>query len=251
MPSYINTLKNIFSMLKSQKLIRFQGKDVNELQTMIENYYSTASGDGYFETLSNADIWKDMINRRNFSSILEKSDHILDFGCGAGNLAFYISQNNPEKKVYANDIGNNSGKFLTGTSVQFIKNNVYQTDFATGSMDMVISRFVIEHTAYPEKLLTEALRLLKPGGYLYLLYPQIIFRANIITILIELFSWVFNPSKVLYLVPQINDKTAQADDRDSLWLTNPVKMKNIFKKVGFEVVANVPTQSLIIGRKPL
>ena len=92
-------------------------------------------------------------------------------------------------------------------------------------------------------------RVLKPNGVIYLLYPQLLLKVTLPTILHEVFSWLFTPDQLTYLDPQIGETTSDADDQDAVWLTNPVKICRLLKKSGFRIVSNVPTQSLVIARK--
>jgi len=95
----------------------------------------------------------------------------------------------------------------------------------------------------------EAHRVLKPGGIIYLLYPQLLLKVSWLTVFHEILTWVSMPNRLTYLDPQIGETTGDADDQDAVWLTNPVKIRRLLKRCGFKIVDNVPTQSLVIARK--
>jgi SAM-dependent methyltransferase len=44
--------------------------------------------------------------------------------------------------------------------------------FPTGSFDVAFSYYVLEHVRDPERVLREAIRVLKPGGHLYFVFPN-------------------------------------------------------------------------------
>jgi ubiquinone/menaquinone biosynthesis C-methylase UbiE len=158
-----------------------------------------------------------------------------------------------KKNIFANDIGDGAGSLISsscsGTNIVFKKSSVLSSGFADASMDMIISRFVIEHIVYPQKLIAEAYRVLSPGGVLYLVYPHLIFKATLSTLFVELLSWLTLSANPTYLNPQINEHTYQGGDRDAVWVSNHIKISRMLKKAGFHPVKNVLRESLIIAKK--
>ncbi len=51
--------------------------------------------------------------------------------------------------------------------------------FVAGSMDFVVSSECVEHTNDPERAVGEALRILKPGGVLFLTTPNLVWRWSV------------------------------------------------------------------------
>lgn len=166
-----------------------------------------------------------------------------------------LEQAIPGKKIFANDICDAAGsRISSGTSgynLVFRKVSVLSSGFLEDSMDMIISRFVIEHVVYPQKLLTEAYRILAPGGILYLVYPHLLFKISFVTLIIELISWIRLSEKPTYLQPQIDDFTYQGGDREAVWVSNHVKIVRMLKRAGFHLVNNILTESLIIEKNQL
>jgi len=96
---------------------------------------------------------------------------VLDLGCGDGSLSFLIAEKGAEVSGVDNDeIG-----------LEFARKNVPKADFVNASaynlpfkdefFDVVVSCEVIEHLEEPEKMLSEAMRVLKKGGMIVLTTP--------------------------------------------------------------------------------
>lgn len=80
-------------------------------------------------------------------------------------------------------------------------------------------------------------------------YPQLLLKVTLGTALLEFFSWFLAPNRLTFLDPQIGEATSDADDQDAVWLTNPVKIARLLRNSGFQILSNVPSQSLVIARK--
>jgi ubiquinone/menaquinone biosynthesis C-methylase UbiE len=259
MKELIRVWRAITSILQQSKLIPFKGKDLQEIENKLKFYYQSPISDSYYDDLASYEgedklsHWNDMKRRHKFIELCEQAKSILDFGCGAGNLALALSNHFPSKYIFANDIGKNAGCFLKEAipkNFTLKKTSVLNSQFDTASFDLVISKYVIEHVVYPDKMIKEAHRILKPNGYLYLVYPHLIFRTDVGTLLKELASWATFSRKLTYLDPQVHsDKPLLEYDDDAAWLSNHVKIKRMMKDCGFEIVANKLTQSLIIAKK--
>ncbi len=234
--------------------MRYQGKDLNALERIVREYYQSDRSNPYYTRLSSKDLWKGMVRRTSFLYYCKQAQRILDFGCGSGCLAISLSKKFPAKKIFANDIGNAAESLISSRTSEhnliFRKASVLSSGFPENSMDMIISHFVIEHVVYPQNFLTEAHRILVPGGVLYLVYPHLLFKISFCTLIIELISWITLSEKPTYLNPQINDRTYQGGDRDAVWVSNHVKIVRMLKRAGFHVANNILTESLIIAKKP-
>ena len=244
-------IQRAMSVLRSRRLKRFRGTDVTEIERKVTAYYASHSGGAYYSRLAEQPLWDDMTRRTDFKSYCQTANDILDFGCGAGGLTVALAEHFPEKRIHAIDIGAHAAALIASSTatIDFRQGSVLDAPFAGDSVDMLISRFVIEHTIHPDKLISEAYRILKQNGIFYLLYPQLLLKVTLPTAFREVFSWIFNPSHLTYLDPQIGATTSDADDQDAVWLTNPVKICRLLTKNGFKIVRSVPAQSLVIARK--
>ncbi|MBU1082884.1 class I SAM-dependent methyltransferase [Patescibacteria group bacterium] len=106
-------------------------------------------------------------------------DEALDFGCGIGRLTRAIAKH--FNKVYGLDISPTmlqTAKEINGQNPKmiFLQNN--QNDlasFSTDKFDLVISLITLQHIPDKEiikKFILEFLRVLKPGGVLYIQLPS-------------------------------------------------------------------------------
>ncbi len=94
----------------------------------------------------------------------------LDGGCANGTMTYQFLAMNalhvtgvdlspcPKKNVFDEFVG----------KVDFVKGSLLELPFPDASFDVVASTGVLQHTADPEKALSELIRVLKPGATLYL-----------------------------------------------------------------------------------
>jgi len=101
---------------------------------------------------------------------------ILDLGCGTGaNLerllrlklpfAEYVGMDLTEEML---EIARRKADGLT--NVKFFQGDIHNLPFAEEEFDLVISTWAFEHLAQPERAAREALRVLKRGGRVVLLF---------------------------------------------------------------------------------
>lgn len=131
-------------------------------------------------------IIRDWINKMNDSKHLVSDfkqrvgdptgKRILDAGCGNGGLsiAFWMAGAKPtgidiEKDLY--DIALRQ-KEAYGADIDFHLYDGFKLPFPSNEFDMAVSVSVLEHTTDPVMYLSEIMRVLKPGGFLYLGFPN-------------------------------------------------------------------------------
>ncbi len=88
-----------------------------------------------------------------------------------------------------------------GNTVRFVKGSLIDLPFEDNSFDLVASTGVLQHTANPEKALSELIRVLKPGNTLYLgVYGKH-----------GLFSWALSLVRIFTVkIPLIPQRTIDA-----------------------------------------
>lgn len=106
-----------------------------------------------------------------------RGKRVLDLGCGDGVLSYLLAakgadvigaDSSEDGLAHANK--ETAKRYVSG-SCKFISASAYEVPLPDESFDVVVSCEVIEHLPEPEKMLTEARRLLKKGGKLILTTP--------------------------------------------------------------------------------
>ncbi len=134
-------------------------------------------GDRFEEALSQYDTQRrvEVLVDRFLSDEMVAGKSALDVGCGLGFFAERLAQRGAQ--VVACDIGLG----LVRRSSQRASCSGVVTDalrltecFGSGSFDLVVSSECIEHTPDPEKALEELAGVVRPGGYLAVSTPNVI-----------------------------------------------------------------------------
>lgn len=104
-------------------------------------------------------LLSDKITRVVDSELLAPGESLLDYGCG----------NKPYREVFARKFKRHIGADIAGNKDSDLTlDDEGRIPAAGGSFDCVLSSQVLEHVAEPQRYLTEAFRVLKPGGSLVL-----------------------------------------------------------------------------------
>jgi SAM-dependent methyltransferase len=120
-----------------------------------------------------------ILNRIRLFHNLPDNPTILDLGSGVGN--FVVACRNQGLRAFGVEpdrIGQNSSATALGIASKRLDSPPFaaavgeQLPFADSTFDLVVMDQVIEHVADQRRVLTEALRALKPGGALYVACPN-------------------------------------------------------------------------------
>lgn len=104
--------------------------------------------------------------------------NVLDMGCGAAGKSLYyvslgaamvtgveiVAHYQQEAEDFARRLGYED-------RFRFVCASAFELPFPDGSFDTIIMNDFVEHVSQPERAITEALRLLKPGGRIYMNFP--------------------------------------------------------------------------------
>lgn len=100
------------------------------------------------------------------SSQIAPRQAILDIGCGAGFLTNFLAQKG--HVVTGVDLSETSlevARLHDQThSVEYVRASAYHLPFEKTKFDVVCATDILEHLEYPERLIQEASRVLRPGG---------------------------------------------------------------------------------------
>lgn len=137
----------------------------------IRDYWSDAGEeyDNYhgFDTEEEQEEWKNFIS----SEVGGNKLRILDAGTGTGFLALLLTEQGHD--VVGVDLSDGMMSRARkkakerGLNLDIRKGDVESLDFDDGSFDVVVSRWVLWTLLNPEKAIKEWMRVLKPGGRVY------------------------------------------------------------------------------------
>lgn len=101
---------------------------------------------------------------------LAPHSEVLDLGCGPGvNLKRLRSLNLPFAHYTGADLSSAmlaKRKGRSPAASSFILSDVYRLPFKANSFDVILSTWMFSHLIHPSQVVSEARRLLRPGGWL-------------------------------------------------------------------------------------
>jgi SAM-dependent methyltransferase len=105
------------------------------------------------------------------------SKTVLEIGCGRGFFAAKIGRNHHPRLLYGCDYSAKAidiaqQRFPEENNIVWKQEDIQKMSFENASFDTVISCETIEHIPHPGKGLRELYRVLKPGGRLFLTFPN-------------------------------------------------------------------------------
>lgn len=112
-----------------------------------------------------------------FSGInLDTSLDLLEIGCGVGAQTKHLLHNWPDLKITGIDQNtshlSSAAHYLSveisAGKVRLMDANAEGLPIKSGSFDAALTIWVLEHATHPDRILQEALRVLRPGGQLIL-----------------------------------------------------------------------------------
>jgi ubiquinone/menaquinone biosynthesis C-methylase UbiE len=132
----------------------------------------------------NDDLWAEHMARYAFAARLAHGRRVLDAGCGtgygvnelAGSAAWIVGADIAREATdYAKaHVGNNTSRL----QASFVQASVTALPFSNGAFDLVTAFEVIEHLAAWRELLSEARRVLAPGGLFLVSTPNRLYYAD-------------------------------------------------------------------------
>ncbi|HEY4504721.1 MAG TPA: class I SAM-dependent methyltransferase [Candidatus Paceibacterota bacterium] len=184
------------------------GSKYSEKEIVTGELYSNC-----FEQLNESEAHRmaqgDLLTQQlGISAEIVKGKKCLDGGCGPGTMTY---------RFITMGAGHATGVDLSPTPKEsifdkykdrfsFVKGSLLNLPFADNTFDLVASTGVLQHTANPERALTEMIRILKPGNTLYLgVYGKY-----------GIFSWVLSLARLFTVKLRILPKVAV--DRLLGWL---------------------------------
>ena len=126
------------------------------------------------------DLWNEHLARYAFAARLARRKRVLDAGCGAGYGSAELA--NTAATVTGIDVSADAIAYAAANysrpNLQFQQANAAQLPFPDASFDLVVAFEVIEHLTDWEQLITEARRVLSPGGQFVVSTPNKAYYAE-------------------------------------------------------------------------
>ena len=121
---------------------------------------------------------KFFLNHAGSAQAMFKDKTVVDIGCGAGGKTLYYASQGV-KKIYGLEILQKYEAEAKGlakelgleSKFEFIATDASKTPFKTGTIDTIIINDAIEHVDDPSAVISECMRILAPGGKLYMNFP--------------------------------------------------------------------------------
>jgi ubiquinone/menaquinone biosynthesis C-methylase UbiE len=113
--------------------------------------------------------------------------HILDAGCGTGEISSRLAELLPRARVLGVDIIDKhldlarSRYQSLAARLSFEHQSVFALDAADHTFDLTVCRHLLHSIPYPDRVLAELARVTRPGGYLHLIpedYGMIHFQGG-------------------------------------------------------------------------
>ena len=138
------------------------------------------TGERVIPGLVDVDLWNEHISRYTFAARLARRKRVLDVGCGAGYGTAELAQT--AREATGIDVSAEAVEYAQThygrVNVRFEVGSATEMPFADASFDLVVAFEVIEHLENWQQLLTEARRVLAPGGQLVVSTPNKLYYAE-------------------------------------------------------------------------
>lgn len=219
----------------------------HEFKQALTQYYTTDKA--YFIELD-SHFYK---HEKKYTSQLSKKAFenklVLEAGCGSGAMANWL-----EKNWNAAVVGVDLSFFgLTNAhkkySPHFVQSDLELLPFKANTFDTILLFDVLEHIVYPQALFKEFDRVLKKGGYLVIVSPNLMFnpRVPFSKKVLEAVDY-FRPSSEFRYVKPITCGCACGDQEATL-ITNPVKVMRALRWAGFTIAKKNYLRCQIVAKK--
>ena len=132
----------------------------------------------------------------NFVLRYAQSGSFLDIGCGSGWSSYLFSQKNMD--VRGMDLHESGYEAPESETLKFEKGDAQNLKFSDEMFDNVSTNECLEHVPDPELALREMIRVLKPGGHLFIVGPNLLSLGMSIKALFR-YVWMQRPiTRVLF-----------------------------------------------------
>ena len=120
---------------------------------------------------------------------------LLDVGCGAGWSSYLLSEEGYQ--VVGIDLNAEAFECPTGSNLTLVQGSAINLPFEDASFDVVASHQAIEHMPDPKTAIMEIIRVLKPGGTLCIVGPNLLSIGQCVKA-ITIYVWQNRPVKNIF-----------------------------------------------------
>lgn len=126
----------------------------------------------YYKIIENTAVSLSHPGMKELTRLAGKSKNILDLGCGEGSRLLFVTQG--KVKGTGIDISKVAIKRAKKRypELNFLEGDLESLPFGDESFDLVYSSYVFEHLDKPEKVIGQAIRVLKQYGYFVVISPN-------------------------------------------------------------------------------
>jgi 2-polyprenyl-3-methyl-5-hydroxy-6-metoxy-1,4-benzoquinol methylase len=168
---------------------------------------------------------------------------ILDIGCAQGNIATLLAEQGFE--TIALDLNQNflnyAKKKREFGNISYVCASALNIPFKANTFDAVVIGELIEHVAYPEKLLKEAKKVLKKEGALIITTPNShIFLGMLSGIKPELFEEIKDRNKLV-------KRQFGPAGKDHLFVFDKKSLNALLERQGFEIISEGYIHSFLMN----
>jgi ubiquinone/menaquinone biosynthesis C-methylase UbiE len=106
---------------------------------------------------------------------------VVEVGCGNGWLYRHLIQRGFKGDFQGIDVPKHviEDNIKRHPETQWSAGSIYSLPIADSTIDICYSHYVLEHTVWPEKAITEMLRVVKPGGRCLLVFPDFVAKRSL------------------------------------------------------------------------
>jgi methionine biosynthesis protein MetW len=167
----------------------------------------------------------------------KKVNKLLDLGCGNGEFTVKLGKDLSVSDIYGVDISDEAIRMSKEKGVKAIKVDLEaeKLPFPPKFFDLVAAIEVIEHLRYPDNMLAEAWRVLKPGGYFVISTPNLASWINRLLILMGYMPYFSEPSEK-YLAGFYAHNKINVNPAGTLRLYTLKALRELLQVYGFSVV---------------
>jgi ubiquinone/menaquinone biosynthesis C-methylase UbiE len=242
-----------------------QKLDLKKIKDDLERYYRTA--EQYSKRLGSHDESAYGEYVEFASRYVEKSAKLLDLGCGTGLSSSMLNDKGYDVTgLDLSEINMRAAGKTEKMGLKFIQGSALSLPFADNSFDAVGSFLFIEHILHVDICLAEMVRVVKKGGVIIILSPNLLSPFNQLYDMLNILlkkdapttfgersafrvlgrffanNWEVLKKKFMrgpefiYREPILENRFDYIPDNDAVYMTNPIDLKRWFSIKGIDII---------------